>query len=398
MIAGWWQRRAEQREIRRAADLHQEGVQLLRKRQPEEAERAFKEAVRLRAERLGPEAALTLESEISLAEALRQLGFQGEAVDKLREVVSRSRAALGEGHDTTCLAEIRLANHLIVTGRPAEAEEQALAVLAVRHGRDDFRLRAADVRLRAVSAQGRHREAADGALPLTEDYAAMHGKHGLLTLKVRSDRVQDLIFLGEYAQAESECRTVMGILPTGNLFWLAVNNALVLALVGMKRYEEAEATARAALKHAHKGIPALSSVRLVLQLGLARVLAACGQNMEALQITEDAKTEFLADPRSWATLQAALGIVTATALLGLGRFEEAESEVRRALANALSTYSAVHYTALEAGTLLGTVLAACGQRTEAQHQLESCVSGWHKHFGPDHSMTVAATAKLDMLR
>lgn len=318
-------------------------------------------------------------------------------MNALREVVRLRIEGLGNGHETTALARVRLANHLISVGRPQEAEEQALAVLTSRPSADEIGLQACDAKLRALSALGRHDEAAQEALAVLTASARIYGEGHLRTLKVGSDRVQNLIFLGKFDRAEYECRAIITARAGQGMLWLAVNNALVLALIGLDKYEEAEATARAALLQERRLAQPVGDMRLTLSLGLARSLTAQGRDNDALKVVHDAKAKSLRTRGGRSSLPGAVGVVTARALLGLGRLEEAEVEVREAVAVSDSTLSPTHHRTLEAATLLGTVLAAQGRRVEAEQQLTDCVAAWTTHFGPAHPRTVAATAELAAL-
>ncbi|MDH6111492.1 tetratricopeptide (TPR) repeat protein [Kitasatospora sp. MAP12-15] len=397
MLAGWRERRVTQRDLRHAADLWSNAHGLMEQGSAENAERALRESVRLRTKRLGADEAETLVAKISLARALRKQGMSAEAMVELRDVVERATRALGDNHQTTALARVRLAGLLISAGHPQEAEELATAVLATGQSSGVMGLKAWDVKLIALAASGRHAQAATEALALMTESASLSGAHHPRTLKIASHRVQNLVFLGEFDQAEQECRAIITSCSQQGALWLAVNNALVFALNGLGRHDEAEATARAALAQGRQLAQLDGRMPLALALALARTLTARKRYDEALHVALEARAESLQSPGGQRRLPGAVGVVIAHALFGLGRLEEAEVEVREAVAVSESMLSPTHHRALEAATLLGTVLVAQGRRIEAERQLTDCVAAWTTHFGSTHPRTVAATAELAAL-
>ncbi|MDH6129270.1 tetratricopeptide repeat protein [Kitasatospora sp. GP82] len=389
--------RAHKRDLRLATELHGEGDRLMARARWAEAERALRRAVELRAARLGAEAAPTLETRGRLATVLRQLSRRDEAEAELRDLLVHCPAVLGEDHAITNEVQISLANVLITQSRPDEAADLALAVLRRHPAPDELGLAAWDTKLRARAAQGRHREAAEEAQALQAQSAHVYGENHIHTLKAGSDRVQNLIYLGEFELAEYECRALIDRHGKQDLLWLAVINALVIALNGLGHHDQAEITARHALEQQAQVAQPSGDMRLSLSLGLSRSLGSSGRHEEALRVASQARAEFLHTPGIRVTLTAPIATVTAKALLGLGRLEEAEAEARRAVAFAESHLSPIHHSSLEAATTLGSVLAAQDRRAEAQEQLTLCATTWREHYGPRHPRTIATETKLAAL-
>ncbi|AUG76679.1 hypothetical protein CFP65_1805 [Kitasatospora sp. MMS16-BH015] len=382
--------RARERDLRRADRLLAEGHRFEAAAGRAQAEPAYRKAVELLTARLGGEASATLAARVRWADTLAQLARREEAAAELRAALVHCPAVLGEDHPSTCNARRSLATLLLLQGHPEEALELTETVLRRRPAPDVLGLAAWDVRLRALGSLGRHREAADAAPALRERLAQAYGADDLRTLKIGADRAQHLVQLGEYETAEHECRELIELRGAVDLFQLAVTNALVLALVGLGRHEEAEAAARKALTRAE------GDVGISLALGLARSLRGSGRHEDAWRAAADAKAKFLlTNPRP--VLAAPVHTVLAQTLLGIGHLPQAEAEAHRAVELAATHLTPAHHSTLEAATTLGTVLAATDRRTEAIEHLTRCAAAWREHYGPDHPRTRATEAELAAL-
>ncbi|MFF1400556.1 tetratricopeptide repeat protein [Streptomyces sp. NPDC058287] len=186
---------------------------------------------------------------------------------------------------------------LYEAGRYAEAEAEARAVARSRPRDDAYAAVALNFAALATGAQGRHAEALatyDEALPA---FSRIFGVGHWLTLKLRSDRAQQLTSLGRYAECEAECAALAraasrGTDPQMSLLTTAARNGLVFALNAQGRHQEAEAFAREALAN-HCAPDRLS---LVLQLGLARSLNGQARHEEALSEAQGADKLYRALP------------------------------------------------------------------------------------------------------
>ena len=283
----------------------------------------------------------------------------------------------------------------VLQGRASAVEAETRATMDSCAGlpeRDEIRLAAWESRLLALVTLGRH-EAAETEYPrLTAELVARHGNSGLVVLKSRSDRAQNLVYLGRYQEAERECQAVHALGrnvdgPPGVVLRCAVANAMAMALHYLGRHDEAEAAARAATEEMTRAGEAHLRMLRILQVNLARVLCARDRFDEAHRIVSGLECAVPTD-------RAALRSVSAVALLGLGRHEEAEAAAREAVTICEWGLSAVHHRALEAGTVLGSVLAAQGRLPEAERRLATNSAAWDEHFGPDHPRAVAARAAL----
>ncbi|MHA6765254.1 tetratricopeptide repeat protein [Streptacidiphilus sp. PAMC 29251] len=397
MFAALRDRAAQKKDLRLATDLQVKGARLVTQTRWAEAEQALRQAAELRAAQLGPEAAPTLETRSKLAVVLVRLHRHDEASAELRDLLLHCPTVLGEDHAITSEVQIALAGLLLTQGLPDEAEELAMAVLRRLPASDKLGLMAWDIKLRVRLAQGRHREAADEAQALQAQSALVFGENHVRTLKVGSDRVQNLVFLGEYELAERECRALIERHGGADLLWLAVMNALVMALNGRGHHDQAEAAARRALRRQAQVRQPSGDMRVSLTLGLSRSLHGNGRHQEALDAAAQAKGDLLRPPGGRAALAPPVATRTAQALLGLGRLDEAETESRRAVDLAQTHLTTTHHSTLEAATTLGSILAAQGRHTEAREHLTRCATTWRDHYGPDHPRTIAAEAELAAL-
>lgn len=206
----------------------------------------------------------------------------------------------------------------------------------------------------SIGAQGRHAEAVaayDEALPV---FGRIFGAGHWETLKLRSDRAQQLAALGRHPECEAECAAVAldatrGAGPEMRFIAAAANNALVFALNAQGRHVEAEALAREVLAEVHE--PA--RLRLALWLGLARSLNGRARYEEALAEAASADAPHRDVPSEHRGHEGgSVELVVANALLGLGR--EAEARVRAGSAHdALpASFGPAHHRTVEARALL----------------------------------------------
>ncbi|MGB8941085.1 MAG: tetratricopeptide repeat protein [Streptomyces sp.] len=249
------------------------------------------------------------------------------------------------------------AKALYEAGRYAEAETEARAVARSRPRDDEYAAAALNIAAIATGAQGRHAEALatyDEALPV---FSRIFGVDHWLTLKLRSDRAQQMTSLGRYAECEAECAAVAaaasrGAGPEMSLLATAAHNGLVFALNAQERHQEAEALAREALT----GHRAPDRASLVLRLGLARSLNGQARHEEALAEAQEAGQLFHALPEEQRHPDAgAVELVVATALAGLRRDLEARHKAAAAHHACLSSFGPEHYRTVEARTLLDRI-------------------------------------------
>ncbi|MEU4115368.1 tetratricopeptide repeat protein [Kitasatospora sp. NPDC028055] len=391
-MPAWWRNRSQRRAAALADALTDESVRLAAAGRWPQAEAVQRQIIQLRTDHLGPHAPATLAARGERAAVLGALGRHEEAGREARAVLPLAVAARGEDHDEVrglravlgrALVESRrydeaepelravlplavaargedhdevhelrflLGRVLIATGRPDQAEELARAVLTAHPAVDLVRVRAWRARALALNSLGRHREAAAEYTTLLTAAPAVLGERHRLLLASRSHRLQQLAVLGEHDQVEREYQALLSDLPDDDRLRRSVTSAQVFALNSAGRHTEAEALARTALaRHPGTGLSA----------GLARSLTALGRPAEALQVLTDAEAD---NPRiGGGALAVLFGFLTAQALLGLDRPEEAEARARRAVDLARAHYHPDNHRALEAATTLGRALAALGR-------------------------------------
>ncbi|MFJ9776116.1 tetratricopeptide repeat protein [Kitasatospora sp. NPDC101157] len=381
---------------RKTWELHQEALRLLNQGRARDAEPVIGKAVDIRSATLGSDAADTLESRVVRANVLRRLQRHDEAEAEGREVLR----LVGDGAGplmTACQARLLIGQVCLNTGRAEEAQTEAAAALELAGRHDDERLRhaARDFHARVLNVLGRHSEAVAEWGAIAADVAASSGGRSIGALKARSDRAQTLVYLGRYEEAEEECRILIDVasatqhrVPLG----LAVLNALVLALVMNGRAVEAETEARTAVEFAESAKGMDARFLLTARLGLARALNAQDRYDEALSVLRSSTDLLPGNLGTEEELAAALHLVTATALLGLGR--DATAPVHEALATCGRILGPYHHRALEVGTLHGRVLAAEGRTADALKRLTANTADWREHFGDGHPGTWAAQEAL----
>ncbi|MFJ8886099.1 tetratricopeptide repeat protein [Streptomyces sp. NPDC102402] len=239
-------------------------------------------------------------------------------------------------------------------GRYAEAEAEAgVAVRSLQRDDPDVAL-ALTVAALAVAAQGRPAEALatyDEALLVA---GRIFGADHWQTLKLRSDRAQQLPALGRYAECEAECAAVVRAATHGTgtemrLTAAAAGNGMAFALNSQGRHVEAEAIAREALSTLREP----DRLVLALRIGLARALNGQARYGEALAEAAGAEQLRSGFPPEWRGQEAgSVELVTADALRGLGR--DAEARVRAATAHdaCLASFGPDHRRTIEARSFL----------------------------------------------
>ncbi|KAB2971022.1 tetratricopeptide repeat protein [Streptomyces sp. SS1-1] len=246
------------------------------------------------------------------------------------------------------------AKALYEAGRYAEAEAEARAVAGSRPREDEYTAVALNIAALAAGAQGRHAEAVDTydeALPV---FTGLFGADHFLTLKLRSDRAQQMVSLDRHSESAAECAAVAdaaarGTGPEMAFLASAARNGLVFALNAQGRHKEAEAHAREALA-AHA---ARDRAALVLRLGLARSLNGQARHDEALAVAESADELYRALPSDLRRPDTgAVELVLGNALLGLGRTSDARHRAAVAHDACLASFGPEHRRTVEAATLL----------------------------------------------
>ncbi|MER7754671.1 tetratricopeptide repeat protein [Kitasatospora sp. NPDC097643] len=382
----WRRSRARKHDPRLVGSLTDEANRLLTGGSWAEAEPVLRQVVRLLTEQLGATDRTTLSARIGLAWALIELRRHEEAVAELRVLLPLALAAWGERHESANGVRLHLGKAHFASGRPERAEELARVILAVYPTMDGLRLRAWRLLAEALSDLGRHREAADEYTALLTAASPVYGGDDKQLMWVRAARLHQLAFLGERDLVERESRALLTGLVDDDPLRENVSGAHAFVLNSAGHHAQAETVLRAALAH-HD--------RTGLSLGLARSLNGQGRHEEALQVLTDVEARCRqARGTGYAGL---LHTLTAQALLGLGRPDEAEPEARQAV-EAAEAAEACHgltdHRSLEAATVLGSVLAAQHRRAEAREHLTRCAAAWRRRFGPHHPRTIATDAEL----
>ncbi|MFJ9665025.1 tetratricopeptide repeat protein [Streptomyces sp. NPDC101219] len=244
------------------------------------------------------------------------------------------------------------AKALYEAGRYAEAEAGARAVARARD--DEYAAVALNIAALAAGSQGKHAEALatyDEALPA---FGRFFGADHWLTLKLRSDRAQQMTSLGRHAECEAECAAVVEAAgrksgPETPRLMAAARNGLAFALNAQGRHQEAETVAREALA-AH---PERDRQALVLRLGLARSLNGQGRHDDALTEARTADKLYRGLPGHQRLPDTgAVDLAFANALSGLGRAPEARQRAAAAHDACLASFGPDHRRTVEARTLL----------------------------------------------
>jgi tetratricopeptide (TPR) repeat protein len=246
---------------------------------------------------------------------------------------------------------------LYQAGRYPEAEVEARAVASARSWPREEAPVALSIAAAAAGAQGRHAEALATYDELLPVFGKIFGAEHPRTLTLRSNRAQTLTALSRHAECQAECVAVARA-ATRRRGWemplirAAAQNGVIYALNGQGRHPEAEALAREALA----APPASGRLALVLRLGLASALNGQGRHEEALAEADQAdelRRGLSEEERRPET--GAIELAVATALLGLGRCNEAHFWASAAQDACLAAFGPDHRRTAEARELLDRI-------------------------------------------
>lgn len=251
------------------------------------------------------------------------------------------------------------ARALYRAGRYAEAEAEARSVAAARKQplHDLVAPMALGIAGLAASAQGRHAEAVatfDAQLPV---FGTLFGAEHWMTLKLRADRAQALMMLGQHAECEAECAAIARTAalsegPEMQAIVMGALNGQIQALNALGNYPAAEALAcRTLATHCE-----LDQFTLLLRLALALSLNTQGRHEEALAEAERAdEVHRSLPPEHRGPETGAVELATATALLGLGRGAEARSLAAAAHDDCLALFGPDNIRTNQAQALLDRI-------------------------------------------
>lgn len=214
-----------------------------------------------------------------------------------------------------------------------------------------------------------------------------------LAIVWRITRATQFNFLGRYEDAESDSRAAIDMAVTmqparyRDKYPLVAACNLVVALIGRGMAAEAESVARTAVAEAVAVPDVPAGAVAALHRALAISLNALGRYAEAMEVLRGRQHP---EPASLTGFCVVMGI----AQLGAGRVADAEVSAREAVTSAERFFAPAHYSTLQAGTLLGAVLARQGNVDEARRVLQVSVAAWAEHFGDTHPRTVEAQREL----
>ncbi|MFI0263991.1 tetratricopeptide repeat protein [Streptomyces sp. NPDC017056] len=256
-------------------------------------------------------------------------------------------------------------------GRHAEAEAEARSVAVARSRRRDKAGAALALGLaaRAVNSQGRHAEALtefDAVLPV---FVEVFGADDFDTLNLRVQRAHALALVTRYAESEAECAAVARIADRGRSVDPAMTilagtarHGLIYALCGQERYAEAEVLAcetlafRAFRYGALADLGVMEELQEMLRLGLARSLNGQGRHEQALTEVVRAEAARRGLPGGPGNTGSGAGaLIEATALLALGRRNEARARATAAHDAALAAFGSHYFRVAEARVLLARI-------------------------------------------
>ncbi|WP_405817568.1 tetratricopeptide repeat protein [Streptomyces sp. NBC_00838] len=268
------------------------------------------------------------------------------------ERARRGRAG-GSAAPSRRVALDRIQNLLQAGGfEQAEAEARALAASSRTRGDgpDLISWPARSLAAGAAVAHGRGAELLPELDTLIKELRQTTGADRQLLLAVRSNRAAVLVQQDRHTEAEAEAMDILrGTTRIAHLteVWRIELNALTnlaAALNGQGRYEEAEAIARG-------NLPRADGPAAFLHCALVRSLN--GQKRYGEALAEARRYT----PAGGRTASGTLGIVTARALHGLGRRDEAEAAAREALTACEQSLHPAHPRIKEARTLLAHITA-----------------------------------------
>jgi hypothetical protein len=296
---------------------------------------------------------------------------------ELREVKSQVADALSRGS----LAEAEAVARAVMDAYP-DAGPGDRRYLSVRTSWAD-----------TLNVLGQHVAAAREYTTMLDTAGPVIGYDDGLAVVWRITRATQFNYLGRYEDAEEDSRAAMEMAVRmrparyrDRYPFVAVCN-LVVARTWRGMPAEAELVARTAIAEAAGVTDVSEGTVTALHRVLAVSLNALGRYPEAIEVLQGRRHP---EPASLTGLCVVMG----TAQLGAGRVADAEVSAREAVSSAERFLAPAHFHALQAGTLLGAVLARRGRVDEARHMLQANAAAWAGHFGDVHPRTIDARREL----
>lgn len=177
-----------------------------------------------------------------------------------------------------------------------------------------------------------------------------------------------------------------------------VQAALMKTLAGvygrLNEFESAGALARDAVAVSVRVYGQSNQNTWEAELELAKVLVSTDQNREAAQLLDDMLDRMAEAESQEQQFEASVRTHYAIVLRLLGRFEEALSEGRSALAIRRKELGGQHELTADALRIVATTLAAMDRLDEATSIQQQVYEIWKQTYGPDHPITNNALASI----
>ncbi len=343
----------------------------------------------------------TLELRNELANALSGLGSDAEAIQVYRDLIPRCDRVLAPDDTLRAATRSSLGAILRRAGRLDEAESllrEALD-LAGRFAGDatETRLGAASNLALLLEERGR----ADQAEPLLlESWKAYEGGNEHPSVLVGAANYANLIAeRGEFDRAvpmlERLVESHRRVLGTDHAGTLGVTGLLAGLMVAADRFERAEALFRSVMEGRERTLGPDHPDTIISRRDLGDTLVRMGRvadGLSMLQQTLDVqrRTKGERDPETLLTLGR-----LATALEQAGRPLEAVPMYREAL-EGLLRLGKDPFTVLQARNNLANGLSSAGELEEAQLELRPALAESERLYGPEHPMTLTIANNLAM--
>jgi serine/threonine protein kinase/Flp pilus assembly protein TadD len=341
----------------------------------DDADRALREALRLRRAAQPPGHVDLARPMSELGLTLRAMGRLAEAETLLREALDLRRAALPAADELIARAMNDLGVTLLDQGRFAEAESLLRGALAMRRAllprgqRHEYVARSLNNLAAALFQQGKASEAEPLFREVLDVRRRVQPAGHPAIAETLSNLAAVLRALGKTPESEAPLREALSMyraaLPAGHPSIATALNNLALALKDLRRYDEAEALYREALALRRASLPAGHRDIAHNLSNLAFLLRDCGRPDDAEPLVREAIQRYRAAlPPNHPDLAASLFLLGAI-LEQRGELADAEPLLRESLTIRRAAFGAGKRPTTRTADVLARVLDRTGRGEEA---------------------------------
>ncbi len=368
----------------------------------DEAEALYRESMDLGTEVLGAEQADTLTAKMNLGSILRTRGKLADAESLMVSAYASIRKVFGDRHTKTAQCAGVLAGLYFDQGRMKDAvplAEEALAVRRKAEGDGTAGVASDELELGMMLSRVAQYDRAVALLrDAVKTMTVVFGPETKETLNARLDLANTLVAAGRGADAESVFLELIVVVPRAlgesSPVTIIATNSYAVYLLSQERYADAEPYLRKALDLGRRVEGADARNTVITQYNLSAALREMGHlgdaETEGRELIDRFSKAFGARHANMATARSGY----AETLIKLDRKDEAKRELREALAIVRESLGESHPSLASYSCTLGRLLVDTGDLDEAESVLRDAVALGIRARGANDRRTAMARVEL----